>query len=186
MARLGAPSWGHVRHFWQPSWAKFGPKRVLEAYQHQKRDFSPNTTPANTGAQIRNPGWPPKCPKIAPRRLQEVLGEQLFSLLKIVLNLDAFWVRFWSILASQSPPKSWDGTEGFFVKKSFGFDIMLCIASRGSKSAQEAPRSAQEASKRHPRGPKTPLRAPKEAPRAPQEPVKRPQDPPRSPQEALL
>ena len=28
--RLGAPSWGHFRPFWRPSWAKFGPKRVLK------------------------------------------------------------------------------------------------------------------------------------------------------------
>ena len=39
------PSWGHVRHFWRPRWAKIAPKHVLEAYQHPKRDFSPNTRP---------------------------------------------------------------------------------------------------------------------------------------------
>ena len=77
--RFGAPSWGHFRHFWRPSWAKFGPKRVLEAYQHQKREFSPNTTPANTGAIFGTPRWPPKCPKIGPRRLQDALEEQLFG-----------------------------------------------------------------------------------------------------------
>ena len=78
LGRSGVPSWGHFWPFWRPSCVKFGPKRVLKAYLHQKREFSPNTTPANTGAQIWTPRWPPKCPKIGPRRLQEALEDQLF------------------------------------------------------------------------------------------------------------
>ena len=76
-----------------------------------------------------------------------------------------------SILASQSPPKSRDGTEGFFVKKSFGFDMMLCIASRGSKS--------------RPRCPKTPPRVPQDAPRGRQECSRRLQEGLKRPQEPV-
>jgi len=36
--RFGVPSWGHVRLFGQPSWTKFGPKRVLKAYLDQTRE----------------------------------------------------------------------------------------------------------------------------------------------------
>ena len=45
LGRFEVPSWGHFRPVWRPSSVKFGPKRVLETYQHEKRDFSPNTRP---------------------------------------------------------------------------------------------------------------------------------------------
>ena len=76
--RFGVPTRGHFRAFWRPSSAKFGSKRVLKACQDQKREISPNTTPANTGAQFWFPRWPPKWPKIGPRRLQDGLEEHLF------------------------------------------------------------------------------------------------------------
>ena len=41
---------------WHPSSAKTGPDRVSKAYQHQKREFSPNTTPTDTGALSGTPG----------------------------------------------------------------------------------------------------------------------------------
>ena len=78
LGRFGTPSWGHFWHFWRPRWTKFGPKRILEAYPHQKREFSPNTTPADTAAIFGAPRCLPKCPKIGPRRLQEALGEHFF------------------------------------------------------------------------------------------------------------
>ena len=73
---------GHFRHFWPPRSAKLGPKRVLKAYQHQKREFSPNTTPADTAAIFGAPRCRPKCPKIGPRRLQEALEEHFFRFSK--------------------------------------------------------------------------------------------------------
>ena len=72
------PSWGHFWHLWRAKMGQFGPKRVLEAYRHQKREFSPNTMPADTAAIFGAPRCLPKCPKIGPRRLQEAPEEQLF------------------------------------------------------------------------------------------------------------
>ena len=46
MDRFGKSSWGHFGHFWKPSWAKFAPKRVSEAYLLQKPDFSGNIATA--------------------------------------------------------------------------------------------------------------------------------------------
>ena len=84
-----------------------------------------------------------------------------------------FWPPKWD-------PKSRDGTEGFFVKKSFGFDMMLCIASRGSKSRprgpKTSPRASQEAPKSAPGAPKRP----QEASKPTQERPKRPQEAPKT------
>ena len=76
LACLGEPTWGHVRHFWLLRSAKFGLKRILQGYQHEKPKNSRNTTPANTGATFGRPRWRPKCLKIGPRRLQEAFDEQ--------------------------------------------------------------------------------------------------------------
>ena len=80
LGRLGAPSWGHFRHAWRPSSAKLRPKRVLEAYQHEKREFSRNTTPADVSAILGAPRWLSKCSKIDPRRLQEALEDDFLAL----------------------------------------------------------------------------------------------------------
>ena len=64
--------------FRRPSWAKFGPKRVSEAYLCKKRENSRNITFTDVPGLRATPRWPPKCPKFGPRRFQEALEEQLF------------------------------------------------------------------------------------------------------------
>ena len=109
----------------------------------------------------------------------------MFSLLKCVLIFVPFWIRFWSILGSQIPPKKLRARPPLLHLESVCFSGYVMHSSK----------RAQEPSKRRPRGPKTPPRAPQDAPRGPQEhprrlqeslkrpqePVKRAQGPPRSP-----
>ena len=93
-----------------------------------------------------------------------------------MLNLDSFWVRFWTIWALKISSKNvlckafWDtfgGSKMFFVF------VLFWIASKttqeGPRDAQEAPGSPQDLPKSTPRGPKRLPRAPQEAPRESEE-----------------
>ena len=94
-----APSWGHFRHFWRPSSAKFGPKRVLEAYQHQKRDFSPNTRPRVRERKFGVQDGLQKAPRSAQDGSKTLLKSNFFALknrLKFGFVLGAILVDFGS------------------------------------------------------------------------------------------
>ena len=73
-----APTWGHFSPFWRPSSAKFALKSVMEAYQHQKLQFSGKPTKTCEKTIKITPRWLLKQPKIDPRRLQDGLGGRLF------------------------------------------------------------------------------------------------------------
>ena len=111
-------------------------------------------------------------PKTAPRGS----GRATFSLLKIVLNLDSFWIRFWSILGPKSLPKNLGGAPPFRSKIGLVLTCYLChilIASKtaqdASKSSQDPLKTTQEAPKCAPGGSKRPPRGSQEAPRGVQE-----------------
>ena len=76
LGRFGAPSWGHFWHFWRPSWTKIHPKRVLEAYQHPKHDFSPTTRPRvrerHIGAQDASQNAPRSAQDASKRLLKSI------------------------------------------------------------------------------------------------------------------
>ena len=74
-----APTWGHFSPFWRPSSAKFALKCVLEAYHHQKCQFSGKSTKTNEKSIKITPRWLLKQPKIDPRWLQDGLGGRLFA-----------------------------------------------------------------------------------------------------------
>ena len=137
------PFWGRFRPFWRPSSAKFGPKPVLKACQLQKRDFSPNTRPRVPERHIGAQDDTQNAPRSAQDGSKRLL-KSIFSLLKIVLIFDSFWMRFWSILAPKSLPKKVGGAPPFSILKSFVFHVMLCIASRGPKSRPRGPKTSQE------------------------------------------
>ena len=104
---------------------------------------------------FRTPRWPPKCPKIAPRRLQEGLEKQLFSTSFLPSILVHFWSRFGSLLAPFWAPKT--------TPKSIQKSIKNCIAARWPpRPLQDRPRASQD------------------APRTPPDPLKTPQDPPKT------
>ena len=123
--------------------------------------------------------WRSTRPKMGSRRLQECLEEQFFGLLKIVLNFDSFWVRFWSILASQIPPHKLGRSPPFFHVES---DLILTCLQEDLRARPRGPKMPPRAPKPCPRGPQTPPRAPKEAPRSPKRAPRGPQDPPKSAQ----
>ena len=165
MGRFGAPSWGHFWHFWRPRGAKFSPKRVLNAYQHQKREFSPNTSPRVRERKFQSQDGPQNRPRSAQDGSKRLLKTTFFAL-EIRLNfglvlgpiLVDFGVLFGGLQTSGCDPKLvWKLT---FV----GLSLWCRFGS--------LPRRP----KRHSRGPKIPPRAPKEAPRGPQEPPRRLQE----------
>ena len=86
--------------------------------------------------------------------------------MKIVLNLDAFWVRFWSILGSQTPSKKSGGSSPLF-----DLEIVRCscYVTHRFKRPQGAPKRPQGAPQSALRGPKRLPKAPQETPRGPQE-----------------
>ena len=159
------PSWGHVRHFWRPSSDKFGPKRVLEAYQHQKRDFSPNTRPRGPERKFGPQDGLQNAPRLAQDGSKRFLKSNLFALenlLKFGLVLGAILVDF----GLPNPPFMSGG-----VWAGSGSKIVLLFVRRfvlivlGSKTPR-----------RRLRGPETPPRASQEAPRGPQEDPRRLQE----------
>ena len=86
--------------------------------------------------------------------------------MKIALNFDASWVRFWSILRSQTPPQKSGPRPPLF-----DLEIVRCscyVAHR-FKRLQEPPKRPQDPPKSASRGSKRPPRAPQEAPRGAQE-----------------
>ena len=138
------PTWGHFRHLSWPRWVKFGQKRVLSGYLHQKREFSRNITFSNTKTLFLAPRWPPKCRKIGPRALRE----QLFSVLKIVLNFHPSWVRFWLDFGFQHGTQNlgWCDAKPFFFLNLFCMFFLSCFGRLqvGPRGAQKAPRPPLE------------------------------------------
>ena len=95
--RFGAPSWGHFGHFGRPRWAKIGPKRVLEAYQHPKRDVSPNTCPRVPERYIGAQDGSQNAPRSAQDGSKRLLKSTFFALenrLKFGLVLGAILADF--------------------------------------------------------------------------------------------
>ena len=99
MGRFGVPSRGHFWHFWLPRSAKFGPERVLEAYQHEKRNCSPNTRPRvperHIGAQDATQNAPRSTPD-GPKRLLKSNFFAFENRLKFGLVLGPILVDFGS------------------------------------------------------------------------------------------
>ena len=174
MARLGVPSWGHFWHFWRPRGAKFDPKRVLNAYQHQKREFSPNTSPRVRERKFQSQDGPQNGPRSAQDGSKRVLKTIFFALenrLNFGLVLGPILVDFGSSLGG--PKIRMLGPKLVWKFTFFGMSSWCRFGS--------LPRRP----KRHSRGPKTPPRAPQEAPRGPQEPLKRLQEDLKRPQEPV-
>ena len=160
----------------------------MKAYLHQKREFSPNTSP-----RVRERIFEPQDGlQNAPRSAQDDSKSLLKSNFFALENCLKFWLVLGRILvyfgSSLGGPKT-NAVGAISVLKLVFFTIIFsyCFGS--------APRRP----KRRPGGPKTPPRAPQEAPRGrqerprklpqgrrrPQEPLKRAQDPPRSFQNTL-
>ena len=100
----------------------------------------------------------------------------MFSVLKIVLNFDSSWVRFWSLLDLFGSPKLFDGCPlvGFEIVLFWHAIFMLFwIASKTTQEAPKCPpdppKRLQEAPKSAPGGSKSPPRESQEAPRGAQE-----------------
>ena len=90
----------------RPNRPKFTPKCLLNACLHEKRGFCSRICFSNTKMVFPIPRWPPKCPKIVPRRLQEGLEKHLFSTSFLPSILVRFWYRFGSLLAPFWAPKT--------------------------------------------------------------------------------
>ena len=134
---------------------KFTPKCFLNACLHEKRGFCSRIGFSNTKMVFRTPRWPPKCPKIVPRRLQEGLGKHLFSTSFLPSILVRFWYRFGSLLAP------------FWASKTTLKSIQKSIKNR--LAARWPPRPLQDRP-----------RVSQDAPRTPRDPLKTPQDPPKT------
>ena len=80
-SRFGAPTWRHFRPLWRPNSAKFRPKPVLTACQHQKRDSSPNTRPRGRERKFQSQDGLQN----APRSAQDG-SKRLLKTLKSILN----------------------------------------------------------------------------------------------------
>ena len=144
----------------RPNRPKFRLKCLLNAYLHEKREFCSRIGFSNTKMLFRTPRWPPKCPKIAPRRLQEGLEKHLFSTSFLPSILVHFWSRFGSLLAPFWAPKT--------TPKSLQKSIKNRLATRWPpRPLQDRPRASQD------------------APRTPPDPLKTPQDPPKTPPKSL-
>ena len=101
LGRLGAPSWDHFGHFGWPRWAKINPKCILEAYQHQKREFSRNITFSNTfGVFLPQDGS-----QNAPRSAQDGPKRLLKSFFFALENRLKFGLVLGSILVDLGLPK---------------------------------------------------------------------------------
>ena len=90
---------------------------------------------------ILEPKMPPKMPQDRPKTAPRGSWRAFFSLLKIVLNFDAFWGRFWSILAPKMEPKKCSPKifGGLFCGSKMLFVFVLFWIA--SKTAQEGPMS---------------------------------------------
>ena len=137
----------------------------MEAYQHPKRDFSPNTRPRVPERKFGPQDGSQNGPRSAQDGSKRLLKRNFFALenrLKFALVLGAILVRFWLLLGGltlRTVPPMW-GLEAdlFWV-------CDLC-------HIWSPPRRP----KRRPRGPKTPPRASQEAPRGRQERPRRLQE----------
>ena len=159
MGRLGAPSWGHFWHFWRPRSAKFGPKRVLEAYPHQKRDCSPNTRPRVPERHIGAQDDTQNAPRSAQDGSKRLLESNFFALenrLKFGFVLAPILIDFGSRNAPLWAP--------FWRPKSINKTIKNFTAPTVAlRSPQDRPRPSQDP----PRAPPDPPRPPQDDPRAP-------------------
>ena len=172
MGRLGAPSWGHFRPFWRPSSAKLRPKRVLEAYQHPKRDFSPNTRPR---VRERHIGVQ-DAPQNAPRSGQDGSKRLLKSIFLALENRLNFCLVLGPILFDFGRPfgtlSTLDSRTFFALEVDLFWACYLGLILVASKTAQEGPRSLQirpGCLQENPRSPQDVPRNPQEAPRSFQE-----------------
>ena len=146
----------------------------MTADQHQKREFSPNTSIRVRERTFQSQDGPQNGPRSAQDGSKRLLKTTFFALenrlnFGLVLGpiLVDFGLLFGELQMSGCDPKLvWKLT--FFGMSSwcrFG--------------------SLPRRPKRHSRGPKTPPRAPQEAPRGPQEPPKRLQEDLKRPQEPV-
>ena len=154
---------------WRLNRAKFGLKRVLNAYLLQTVYFPKNERRVGHST-ILTPRRHPRRAKIVPRRLQDLpktILKSVFSLLKIAFDFDSFWDRFW--LHFGSPNASLLAPFSHQNRSQNPCEIGLL-----QKSLQDRPKSAQDP-------PKTPPGPPRTAPGPPKTPPKPPPDAPRCP-----
>ena len=136
--------------FGRPNRAKFGVKRVLNAYFLQKVDFQKNERRVGHST-ILTPRRHPRRAKIAPRRLQDLpktILKSVFSLLKIAFDFDSFWDRFW--LHFGSPNASLLAPFSHQNRSKNRCEIGLL-----QKSLQDRPKSAQDPPKTPPGPPRS-------------------------------
>ena len=114
-----------------------------------------------------------KMPQDRPKTAPRGSWRATFSLLKIVLKFDAFWVRFGSILAPKSLPKNFGGAPPLLHLESVRFSSYVMhrfkVAQEPAKRPQDPPKSTPRCPKRLPRAPQEAPREPQETPRAGQE-----------------
>ena len=104
-------------------------------------------------------------PQDGPKRLPRRSSRAILGLLKIVLNLDLFWVPFWTILA---PKMGLHSAGGNCIERSgkwSSFCMLFWAHPSRSKRPQDPPKRPQDP-------PKSTQRGPKKLPRPPQEAAK--------------
>ena len=162
---------------WAPIWASWAPKLAPSSVQDGSCDAffvkkqilkKPRKTIGFSRFLLSN--MAPKTlqdrPKTPPRRS----WRGTFSMFKIVLDFDPFWVRFWVPLGAPLGSKRRPKID----------QIRVPDQGRPQEEPQEAPRG----SKRPQEGPKRPQEVPQKAPQSPKRALKRHQENPKRPQEA--
>ena len=97
-SRSGTPTWRHFRPFCRPRSAKFGPKRVWKAGQHEKRDLPPNTRPRVRERKFQSQDGLQNAPRSAQDGSKKLLENNFLAFenrLIFGLVLGAVLDRFW-------------------------------------------------------------------------------------------
>ena len=161
---------------WAPIWASWAPKLAPSSVQDGscdaffvKKQLFKKQRKTSGFSRFLLSNMAPKTlqdrPKTPPRRS----WRGTFSMFKIVLDFDPFWVRFWvplgAPLGSKRKPKI-DQTR---------------VPDQGhpQEEHQEAPRGPKRAPRGPPKGPTESQESPQEAPREPQEAPRGSRKPPR-------
>ena len=158
--------------------SKFGPGRLLRCFFVKKRILK-KSRKTNGFSMFLLSNMAPKTlqdrPKTPPRRS----WRGTFSMFKIVLDFDPFWVRFWVPLGAPLGSKRGPKIDQIRVPDQGRPQVEPQEAPRGSKRPQEGPKRPQEAPRGPPKGPTESQESPQEAPREPQEAPRGSRKPPR-------
>ena len=164
MGSFWSANLGSFSAFLAPKFGQVRSKTRLESVSSSKTRIFTKHYACRYRSDFWNPKMASKMPQDRPKTAPRGSWRATFSLLKIVLNLDSFWVRFWSILASKMEPKKCSSNIfwGIFWGSKMLFVFVLFWVA--SKTAQEGPRGAQEAPGSPPECPKRSQEGPKSAP----------------------